>query len=132
MNEDECIQLFKDLIKFPHACKQKEQIKGIDFEMNGPLYDKIEQTQFIVRCLDCGYCHSLFITTKEAIIIRKFCIEKGIHTSDRFQKLDCHLCRRGEMQWQCRYFTRGMLKACKGFLKEEEDFSKYVANKVFP
>jgi hypothetical protein len=135
MTEAKCITIFKEMIKFPHICNEMEPRakKGVDFEMNGPLshFDN-ERTQFIVKCKDCGYNHSIHIPTKDALTIRQFCIDKGVHTSDRFQDLDCYLCEKGKVQWQCYYFPKALIKACKGFFEEEQKYSKAIANKVFP
>ena len=135
MNKKDCIKMFKELILSPHACicATNGQKNEIDFEMNGPLYENETTTQFIIKCKKCGYCHSMHIPTHDALIIRKFCLEKGAHTSDRFQKLDCHVCKNGNnIQWECIYFPKAMMKACKGFFDEEAEFRQMVGRKVFP
>jgi hypothetical protein len=60
-------------------------------------------------------------------------LKKGVHTSDRFQKLDCHICKKGdgEVQWQCEHFPKAVLKACKGFFVEEEAEKVAFAEKLF-
>ena len=135
MNETDCIKMFKELIQSNNSCLcgARKLKSDIDFEMDGPLWINKEKTQFIVKCKKCGYCHSMHIPTRDALKIRKYCLKEGLHTSERFQKLDCYICKNGEnMQWQCYYFPKAMMKECKGFFKEENEFDKYIACKIFP
>ena len=84
MTEVEIVTVFKDLVRFPHVClisnknKTESEKKDVDFEMNGPFASS--DVQFILKCRDCGYNKAITISLEDALSIRKFCIDKGVHT----------------------------------------------------
>lgn len=127
-----CILILKDAVSFSHDCSKKSEAeeKDVDFEMNGPLASG--NVQLIAKCKDCGHCHSEIISLEDALSIRKFCVENGVHTPERFQGLDCYLCKKGELQWQCYYFPKAVLNACETYYWEEEKDRKLIARIVFP
>jgi len=130
------IDIFKQMIRFPHNCngkyvKNNLKQNNTEFEMNGPLSDNKEMTQFIVSCKKCSYHKSLKIPTVTALAIREYCMKNGYHSVKAFQKLDCHLCLdKRELQEQCFFHPRGILGACRGYFEEMEERENRMYEKM--